>query len=241
MRDGVPMPYTLSSRDPLPTRRPMTTSCHPSTLSATVAAAATGCRRAAGAAKDFDPYNRLTALRVLALAELIPPLPATGETATLTPLVYVPPGGPRRRPTAGAGAPSPGRRATATAASSTSRCWPTSRAATSIPPFDLGTGETASFTNSLDPALLTAACGGLLPGQPTRLNCADGFPIQIMLTVTDGRRDGDDCDDGAAAVLAHGGARPADLWPRHPQRPPRSSTRWSPGCQAATPRSTIRP
>ena len=57
---------------------------------------------------------------------------------------------------------------------------------TGVPSFNLGTGQTASFTNSIDPALLTAVCGGMLPGQPERLNCTGGFPIQITLTIDNG-------------------------------------------------------
>jgi hypothetical protein len=59
-----------------------------------------------------------------------------------------------------------------------------SASASPIPSFDLGTGPTAALKNSIDPAILTAACTGMLPGQPMAPDCTNGFPVQIMLVVT---------------------------------------------------------
>jgi hypothetical protein len=139
---------------------------------------------AGGCSEDFAPFTRLTSLRVLGL-QADPPTPTTGETATLKALVYMPPG-------------------TATPSYHWSWCpFPGSAndgypclideqmladlpGGAGVPSFDLGTGETASFSNSIDPALLTAVCGGMLPGQPERLDCTNGFPMQIAVTIDNG-------------------------------------------------------
>jgi hypothetical protein len=147
-------------------------------------AVVTASALAGGCGKDFDPYNRLTSLRVLAL-QADPALPATGETVTLTPLVYTSKNA--ATPTyKWSWCPFPGQQ------NSGYRC-PVDESmlqglpgADTIPPFDLGTGPTAQLPNTIDPQLLTAACGGMLPMQPERLDCTNGFPVQVMVTVTSG-------------------------------------------------------
>lgn len=132
---------------------------------------------------DFDPYYRLTALRVLAIAAE-PAAPTTGETSTIGALVYTPPG-----------------------ESVTSWQWswcPFAGPANegypclideddlaalggggNVPSFDLGSAETASFESSIDPAILAAVCEGT-PGQPSVVDCAGGFPVQLRLGVQSG-------------------------------------------------------
>jgi hypothetical protein len=138
----------------------------------------------AGCSEDFAPFTRLESLRILGV-QSDPPTPATDETATLKALVYAPPGAAVRS-YAWSWCPFPG------PASDGYRCLVDEEmlaqlpGGTGVPSFDLGTDATASFTNSIDPALLTAVCGGMLPGQPERLNCTNGFPIQIALTIDNG-------------------------------------------------------
>jgi hypothetical protein len=135
--------------------------------------------------EDFVPFNRLVSLRVLAV-QSEPVAPMTGETAVLTPLVYTPPDVevesyawswcPFPDPTS-AGGP----------------CLVTEEEARelagaeadTIPPFDLGDEPTASFENSIDPALLTALCAGV-GDVPALSDCEGGFPVQLTLTVTTG-------------------------------------------------------
>jgi hypothetical protein len=58
-------------------------------------------------------------------------------------------------------------------------------AAASVPPFDLGSGETASLENTIDPAILAAVCAGT-PDQPAVVDCEGGFPVQVKLVVSAG-------------------------------------------------------
>src|SRR5215831_3666529 len=58
---------------------------------ALLAVAAVAAALAGGCSKDFAPFNRLTSLRVLAI-QAEPPLPFTGDTATLKAYVAVVPG-----------------------------------------------------------------------------------------------------------------------------------------------------
>jgi hypothetical protein len=141
----------------------------------------------AGCGEDFDPYERLTALRVLAIRSE-PVAPAPGETTTLSALVYVPPladGSPAPPAmvkwswcpfvgTANAGYP----------------CLVTEdqlrAVAGDIPPFDLMTGpdnQSAKFPHTVDPSLLRTVCAGM-PGLPPPPDCSQGFPATIRLTVS---------------------------------------------------------
>jgi len=130
---------------------------------------------AAGCSPSFEPYNRLTSLRVLAIRSE-PVAPAPGETTTIDAKVYTPDGQPPGYAwswcpfATAAGAPCPLTEEQATALAGV----PIS--------YDLGTGPAASFTNTIPPAALDMLCAGL-PGAPAP-DCTDGFPIQIQLAVT---------------------------------------------------------
>lgn len=138
----------------------------------------------ASCGSDFDPYYRLTSLRVLAV-QSEPVAPATGETTELSALVYTPPGVAVTKrawswcPFAGSsrdGYP----------------CLVTEEelaafggGAANVPSFDLGSGETASLANAIDPMLLAGVCAGR-PGQPKAIDCTGGFPVQVKLVVEAG-------------------------------------------------------
>lgn len=138
---------------------------------------------------DFDPYNRLTSLRVLAVRSQ-PVAPAPGETTTLDALVYLPDTG-----AVTADAPDP--------AVSYEWSWcplvggvdqgypclvteAQVAAATGAPPpaFDLGTGATAMLPHTLDPKVLETACAGTTPGLPPAGRCDGGFPVMVRLKVS---------------------------------------------------------
>ena len=132
----------------------------------------------AGCGNDFDPYSRLTRLRVLAIASE-PPAPAMGETATLTPLLYAPEGTPT--PTfAWSWCPAPG------PASEGYPCLISeaelAQGGVAVPPYDLGTGPTGAFRNTVPPEILARLCAGI-PGSKEQPDCSNGFPVQIGLTV----------------------------------------------------------
>ena len=137
-----------------------------------------------GCSEDFAPFTRLETLRILGM-QTDPPTPTTGETSTLRALVYMPPG--TSTPSyAWSWCPFPGSASDGYPCLVTEEMLSELPGGTGVPSFDLGTAPTASFTNSIDPALLTAVCGGMLPGQPERLNCTGGFPMQITLTIDNG-------------------------------------------------------
>lgn len=142
---------------------------------------------AAGCRPDFAPFNRLTALRVLGI-QAEPPTPLIGESTTLSALVFTPTPDPTLTyhwtwcPLA---APS----------SDAYACLVKEQEiddllhAAGLPPlpaFDLGTGATATFTNSIDPAVFGYVCRNMLPGVPgnVTIDCGAGFSTQVMLTVT---------------------------------------------------------
>ena len=139
---------------------------------------------AAGCA-DFDPYGRLTALRVLAV-QSEPVAPAADETTTLTPLVYAAPGD-EITATQWSWCPFPGPAADGYPCLITEADLARLAGddAADIPPFDLGTGATATLTNTVSPRLLDALCTGVA-GQPAAVDCTGGFPVQIRLRVTTG-------------------------------------------------------
>jgi hypothetical protein len=127
---------------------------------------------------DFDPYNRLTSLRVLAI-QGEPPAPAPGETTTLTPLVFTPE--PTTLTYAWSWCPFPGS-ATAGYPCRLTQDDLNALAGGAAPSLDLGSGPTAMLPNSVDPALLARLCAGE-PGVPQLVDCEGGFPVQIKLTV----------------------------------------------------------
>lgn len=136
-----------------------------------------------GCSRDFPPYNRLTDLRVLGI-QSEPPAPGPGEVATLSALVFTPPGFPAPS-YKWSWCPFPG------LSNDGYKCQITEAEiaqmfpgqAGQVPSFDLGTGETATLPNSIDPGLLQALCAGV-GGGPPLADCAHGFPFQVELTVT---------------------------------------------------------
>ena len=133
---------------------------------------------------DFAPFNRLEALRVLAV-QAEPATPLADETATLSALVYTPTPDPTLSyhwswcPVGGSssdGYKCPFKEEDLNGYLSIAQLPP-------LPPYDLGTGETAAFTNSIDVKVFMAICGGLFtPG--LHIDCSGGFPLQITLTVS---------------------------------------------------------
>lgn len=136
---------------------------------------------AAGCSDDFAPYNRIESLRVLAI-QSEPAAPLVGETATFTPLVFTPTAAPSLT-YRWSWCPVPG------LAADKFRCLITEAELAaalgpdvSFPPFDLGTAPTATLLAGLPAELLAAVCRGAIPNVPSP-NCAEGFPLQVALTV----------------------------------------------------------
>jgi hypothetical protein len=142
---------------------------------------------AAGCGNDFDPYNRLKTLRVLAVVA-DPPTPGPGETTNLTALVYTPEAGASESPTTGvtyswSWCPFPGSANDGYPCQVTQEQLATLAAGTPLPPLELGAAPSVSFANAIDPAVLTQLCAGV-PGTPQVLDCTGGFPIQIKVKIT---------------------------------------------------------
>jgi hypothetical protein len=141
----------------------------------------------AGCTEDFDPYNRLTGLRVLAIRSE-PPMPGPGETAALSALVYAPAGDPATGyewswcPLAGS--PNEGHPCLVTP----DQIAELAAAGVTLPSFDLGSEPTASLTHAVDPGLLTALCEGTAVGLPQLPDCEGGFPVQVKLVVRSAAR-----------------------------------------------------
>jgi hypothetical protein len=138
----------------------------------------TGCR------PDFPPFNRVTSLRVLAI-QSDPPTPATGETATLSALVFNPTDDPTLTYSWSwcpfPGPSGQGHQCLITEAEANALAVQLGQG-TPLPSFDLGTDPTAMLSNAIDSGILATLCAGI-PGAPQKPNCADGFPIQVSLTV----------------------------------------------------------
>jgi hypothetical protein len=137
---------------------------------------------ALGCGEDFDPYNRLTGLRVLAI-KAEPPAPALGETTTLTPLVYTPEGaGPVTFAWSWCPVPGPASEGYPCQVREEDLKEAAMAAGLAAPSFDLGTGATATLTHSLPPALLQLICADT-PGLPrlSDTDCRGGFPVQILV------------------------------------------------------------
>lgn len=150
-----------------------------------IALALAGLASASACGNDFDPYNRLESLRVLAIQSQ-PVRPMTGETSTLTPVLFTPPDASVDS-YAWSWCPFPGSSADGYPCLVTESQVKTlaGAAAGTVPGFDLGSGETASFDNTIDRSLLEKLCAGT-PGQPSLLQCDDGLPVQVKLVVTSG-------------------------------------------------------
>ncbi len=158
-------------------------------LLAMIASAGAG----AGCGGSFDPYNRLTSLRVLAIRSE-PVAPATGETSKIDAKVYSVLGHDVTTyawswcPLAtapGAACPISEDQASMLAG------MPVSYTLTTAP------DNSTTFTNYFPPALFDTLCAGSAAIPAT--DCTDGYPIQLQLTVTTD-------DDQVQAV------RPMKLW-----------------------------
>lgn len=129
---------------------------------------------------DFDPYSRVQTLRVLAV-QSEPPAPAPGQTAVFKVLVYTP------KPDAEvtyewswcplAGVARDGFPCLLTAAEIAKLGG--DAAAATLPPYALGTGPTAMFSHTVDPALLKMLCDQIG-------NCEGGFPVQVRVKIRSG-------------------------------------------------------
>lgn len=135
---------------------------------------------------DFDPYNRLTSLRVMALRS-DPAIPLPDETATYSALVYAPAPGDAHTedPTLTyewQWCPFPG------TGNDGYPCLVTEDQVKMISgdptlSLALGNGPTATLRNPANAAtdLKQTLCGG--GGGFAKVDCTGGFPIQIVLTV----------------------------------------------------------
>jgi len=142
---------------------------------------------AAGCRPDFAPFNRITALRVLGI-QAEPPTPMIGESTTLSALVFTPAPDPTLAyhwtwcPLA---APS-SQGYQCLVKEADLAAYVTGAGLPPFPAFDLGTGATATFTNSIDPTVFAFVCSNMLPNVPTMnaIDCSAGFSTQVTLTVT---------------------------------------------------------
>jgi hypothetical protein len=149
---------------------------------------ATGALLGASACgNDFDPYNRLNSLRVLAVVA-DPPTPGPGETATLSALIYTPEAGAAESPATGvtyawSWCPFPGSANDGYPCQVTQAQLAMLATGTPLPPLDLGSTPTVSLANAVNPAVLAQLCAGV-PGAPQVLDCTGGFPVQVKVVVT---------------------------------------------------------
>jgi hypothetical protein len=148
-------------------------------------ALAAGALGGAGCGQTFEPFNRLTSLRVLALKSE-PVAPETGVETTLSAKVYPDdPADPTPISYAWSWCPLAG------SSSDGYPCLVTedqvSQWAGAPISFDLGAQPTATLKNAFDPSVLQAICAGTL-GLPVTVRCTNGLPVNVKLTVS---RDGD--------------------------------------------------
>jgi hypothetical protein len=129
---------------------------------------------------DFAPYSKLDRLRVLGV-QAEPPTPALGQACQLTALTSAPAGEVmayhwRFCPVL---AQAKDDYDCSFSEATAQRLFGTS------PPFDLGSGETASFTNPFAPELLGALCAAGIEGSGVTqaVDCRPGFPVSIVLDV----------------------------------------------------------
>ncbi len=133
---------------------------------------------AAGCGGSFDPYNRLTSLRVLAIRSE-PVSPQIGESSKIDAKVYTLAGHPAAYAwswcpvvtASGAACPITEEQASMLAGAPVSFTLPTA-----------ADGSTTTFTNYFPPSLFETLCAGsaTVPAP----DCTDGYPIQLQLTVT---------------------------------------------------------
>jgi hypothetical protein len=139
----------------------------------------------AGCGADFDSRTLLAKLRVLAL-QAAPVNPAQGDATTLTPLVYTPSDEAVQLAWSWCpllGQPNDGYVCPISQDDTAARLAAAGVTA-ALPPFDLGTDPTASWTNPFPPDALAALCQAGFDGQA--LDCKGGFPIRVSLRVTQG-------------------------------------------------------
>ncbi len=129
---------------------------------------------------DFDPYNRVNSLRVLAVRSE-PVAPAPGESTELSALLFVPEGQSEPEYT-WSWCPFPGTAEDGYPCEVDEQALSKLAGPIELPDLDLGSGETATFTHSLPLELLTALCERV-PGSTELPNCGGGFPVQLKLTV----------------------------------------------------------
>jgi hypothetical protein len=142
-------------------------------LAVSVALSSVGC------GDDFDPYSRLNTFRVLAL-QSEPAAPGPGETAIFSAFLFRPADEPVTYAWSWCpfpGSPADGYPCLTSEAELTGIVGPGV-----VPPFDLGTGETATLTHTIPPQFLQQLCAGV-PGAPARPDCDGGFPVQLKVTV----------------------------------------------------------
>jgi hypothetical protein len=140
-----------------------------------LAACAAGAAASSGCGGNFDPYNRLNSIRVLAIRSE-PVRPAFGDKSTLSARIYTPDGAAPASfewswcPVA----PGPGVDCPFTSAELTQM--------SGVPvTLELGATPEVEFTHNIPPEVLTALCAGV-PNFPAP-DCADGYPIQLRLRV----------------------------------------------------------
>jgi hypothetical protein len=138
-----------------------------------------------GCGASFDSPARLAKLRLLAL-QAAPVNPAAGETTTLTPLVYSPSDAALELawswcPVLGQ---SNGGYVCPISHDDAAAVLVAAGLSVPLPPFDLGSGPTASFTNPFPPDVLAGLCGAGFDGQV--VDCKNGFPIRVSVRVTQG-------------------------------------------------------
>jgi hypothetical protein len=157
-----------------PTRRPLA-----SPLAICLALPALLLTTACGA--DFDPTSRIKSLRVLAVRSE-PVSPLAGASTTLSALVFTPEPDPSVS-YAWSWCPFPGSANDGYPCKVTEADLAQLGGGVPIPPFDLGSGATATFMNGIPAAALQQLCAGV-PGAPeVMLDCDGGFPVQIKVTV----------------------------------------------------------
>ena len=159
-------------------------------------AAMAGLALLSGCSPDFEPYNRLRSLRVMAI-QSEPAAPITGETATLSALVFTA-GEDQSVTYSWSWCPFPA------PAEQGYRCLVTEDQLAPfgpLPPLNLGTGTTAMLPNSIAPEILRMLCEGT-EASPIIPNCNNGFPIQIRLAVHTDAGATDPADDVVAVVTA---------------------------------------
>lgn len=145
-----------------------------------LAALAVALGAGSGCSDDFEPYSRLSSLRVLGIAG-DPAAPFTGETTTLSAMVFTPTDEPVSYSWTWCPLPGPSR--------DEYRCQISEGELSAllggapVPPYSLGSDPTASFTNNFPAAALMRACE-LAAGNPLAgSSCSKGFPIQIRVEV----------------------------------------------------------